>query len=324
MLRTSIALISAILVAGCQQPATGSTSKAADASAARNHAPTAKVAPGLTDDKPVQLPGLHNVVRYADDVISGSVPEGDAGFASLQSMGIHTVISVDGATPQVELARRYGLTYVHLPISYDGVPTDRAVEMAQALLNCDGPFYMHCHHGKHRSAASAAAALVAAGKADTAHVTARMKVSGTSQNYPGLWESVGSMQPADRAGLRRDPKTFPQIAKVTGMVASMAELDVVFDNLKALDKSRWQVSEEHPDLVPTQETRRLLDLFNGLQQDAESIAYEADYQRMLQDTIRTATELDAAVHDGDPDTASARFAAIGKGCKACHTPYRNR
>src|SRR4051794_32733608 len=70
----------------------------------------------------VEAPGLHNVYRLTPGLYSGSSPEGDTGFRSLRRLGIHTVLSVDGARPDLERARRHGLRYVHLPVGYDGVP----------------------------------------------------------------------------------------------------------------------------------------------------------------------------------------------------------
>jgi len=58
---------------------------------------------------PRQLPGLHNVVPYtgsgSEAFYSGSAPEGDAGFDALVKLGIKTVISVDGATPDLARAK---------------------------------------------------------------------------------------------------------------------------------------------------------------------------------------------------------------------------
>ena len=36
--------------------------------------------PTLSDDKPRDFSGLHNVVAFSKGYLSGSVPEGDAGF----------------------------------------------------------------------------------------------------------------------------------------------------------------------------------------------------------------------------------------------------
>ena len=106
---------------------------------------------------------LPNPVRVHEKVISGGLPEGDAAFAELKELGIKTVISVDGAKPDVPLAEKYGLQYVHLPHSYDGVPEQRAKELAKAVRDLPGPIYIHCHHGKHRSPAASAVACVGAG-----------------------------------------------------------------------------------------------------------------------------------------------------------------
>src|SRR5512134_2416916 len=75
---------------------------------------------------------LHNLFRATTNVFSGSSPEGDAAFRELIRLGVKTVISVDGAQPDVEAARKHGLRYIHLPIGYDGVPTNRIAELVKA------------------------------------------------------------------------------------------------------------------------------------------------------------------------------------------------
>src|SRR5437764_11542837 len=77
----------------------------------------------------VDAAGLDNVFRISDRLCSGSSPEGDAGFASLKKLGVRTVLSVDGAAPDLERARRHGLRYVHLPIGYDSVPEEQALKL---------------------------------------------------------------------------------------------------------------------------------------------------------------------------------------------------
>src|SRR4051812_22126541 len=72
-------------------------------------------------DKLGEMGGLHNIFRVTPSVYSGSSREGDDGFRSLRRLGVRTVLSVDGARPEVERARKHGLRYVHLPIGYDGV-----------------------------------------------------------------------------------------------------------------------------------------------------------------------------------------------------------
>lgn len=77
----------------------------------RAPAPPAPVSPAeppviAIGEAPHELPGLPNVLRISDQLLSGGSPEGDEGFRSLQALGVKTVITVDGARPEVEQARR--------------------------------------------------------------------------------------------------------------------------------------------------------------------------------------------------------------------------
>src|SRR5262245_18100801 len=74
--------------------------------------------PSTSEKKAKDMAGIHNVVCYASGLISGGVPEGHEGLETLHAMGVKTIVSVDGATPDVEGARKLGMQYVHLPISY--------------------------------------------------------------------------------------------------------------------------------------------------------------------------------------------------------------
>jgi cytochrome c556 len=257
-------------------------------------------------------------------MICGAVPEGAEGLATLKAMGVKTIVSVDGATPEAELAEALGLHYIHLPISYDSVPAARAKELAQVLANAEGPVYMHCHHGKHRSAAALGSALVLVGKLTPEQAEARMKVSGTSGDYQGLWKSVRDAKPLDAAALQADISKFPSVSKVSGLVALMNELDVVFDNVKSAQGAAWGVPKNHPDLVPQKETKRLANVYGQLKTEPESVAHPADYQQMLEKSIRAAEALDAAVRSGDKATADAQYAIVQKGCKECHKSYRDK
>ncbi len=292
---------------------------------ARHDQPIATIdAPTATAVEPVEATGLHNMVAYSGDCISGAVPEGEAGLATLKAMGIKTVVSVDGATPDVAAAEALGLRYIHLPISYDTVSPQRQQELAQVIANAEGPIYMHCHHGKHRSAAALGSALVLAGKLTPEQAVERMKVSGTSKDYPGLWKAVQEAQPLPAAALQADVTKFPKVSKVSGLVALMNELDVVIDNVKASHGAAWGVPANHPDLVPAKETKRLANVYEQMQSDPESVQYPADYQSMLAKSLAAAKALDAAVRSGDKAAADAQYSIVQKGCKECHKVYRDQ
>ena len=166
-------------------------------------------------------------------------------------------------------------------------------------------------------------ALVLAGKLTPEQATERMKVSGTAKEYQGLWKAVGNAKPLDAAQLKIDPSTLPSISKVTGMVATMSEIDLVFDLVKQAKAAKWKAPEEHPDLVASKETKRLHSLFAGLVNDADSKKLPADYQTRLGAEIEKAAALDAAMQKGDLAAADQLFDAMNKGCKECHAKYRD-
>jgi cytochrome c556 len=204
------------------------------------------------------------------------------------------------------------------------VTPERQQQLAQALANCDGPIYVHCHHGKHRSAAALGTALVRTGALTPAAAQERMKVSGTAKEYTGLWAAVADAKPMDAAALRADPKSLPSVMKVTGLVATMAEIDMVIDLVKQAKDAGWKAPADHPDLVATKETARLATLFAGLTKDAESNAFPADYQDKLQRSIAASAALDAAVRGNDAANAEKRLTELTKGCKECHVAYRDK
>ncbi|HEX5054266.1 MAG TPA: sulfur transferase domain-containing protein [Planctomycetota bacterium] len=273
--------------------------------------------------QPVQMEGLHNVVTYVPNLVCGGVPEGDEGMATLAAMGVKTIVSVDGAAPDVAAAERRGLHYVHLPVTYDTITPERQKELAQAISSCEGPIYVHCHHGKHRSAAALGSALVLAGKLTPAQAEVRMHVSGTAKDYTGLWQAVETAKPLPAAELVVDAARFPSVSKVRGMVATMAEIDSVFDLVRQAQKAGWKPPEEHPDLVAAHETRRLHTLFAQLPGDPDSSKHPADYQAKLSAMIDTCEQLDTAVRGGDGAAADGLLTKVHTSCKDCHKTYRD-
>src|SRR6185436_18479563 len=69
--------------------------------------------------KAIEAEGLHNLFALGTNVFSGSAPEGESAFTALAKLGVKTIITVDGAKPEVEMARKHGFRYVHLPHGYD-------------------------------------------------------------------------------------------------------------------------------------------------------------------------------------------------------------
>src|SRR4051794_26217562 len=61
----------------------------------------------------LQARGVEIFFQLSDRLYSVSAPEGTNAFAELQKLGIKPIITVDGAKPDGEPARQYGMRYVH-------------------------------------------------------------------------------------------------------------------------------------------------------------------------------------------------------------------
>lgn len=276
------------------------------------------------------MPGLHNVVAYGPGMLSGSVPEGEVGFGTLESMGVRTVISVDGARPDVETAQRAGITYIHLPIGYNGMDRQRTMEIARAIQvarerDPDAPIYLHCHHGKHRSAGALGAATVTLGIATPDEATARMKVSQTAPHYTGLYHCVASATPASPRELRAIKAKFPSVWKTSGLVKSMVEIDERYEHLKLIEAARWKTPPDHPDLVPAAEAGRLADLYRDLKDDKRVRLKPRQFQDWIETSRAQAQSLEDGLIDDaiTPEELGRRFKAITTSCKECHAKYRD-
>ena len=280
--------------------------------------------PLLSDKEPKHFAGLHNVVAYAEGVFSGGAPEGEEGFESLKKLGIRTVLSVDGVQPEVEKARKRGLRYVHLPITYSGIVEERKLEIARVVRDLEHPVYFHCHHGKHRSAAAAGSALVTLGYITPEEAVSRMKVSGTSPHYPGLYAVVQNALPVSHVQLQKVDASFPEVSQTSGLVKSMVEIDVVTEYLKAIEKSGWKAPPNHPDLVPAAEAGRLADLLRNLQDDERSKAKPKDFMDLMLRNAKEAQNLEEGIVQGvSPQELSKRWKVVKNSCVECHKVYRN-
>jgi len=327
MRRMLAALVVVTLPGGCSlgtAPGTGRSPAAPPPAPA-----DASDAPTLAATTPADAPGLHNVVAYGPGLWSGSLPEGDAGFATLRAWGVRTVISVDGAEPDLARAQAAGMRYVHLPIGYNGFDEGRKLELARAVHDLPGPIYVHCHHGKHRSAGAAATVAVALGLMDTEQAIARMHVSGTAPGYKGLYACAAGAQPLSEAQLRTARADFPAVTRPNGFVAAMVSIDEELDHLRAIEAAGWSVPANHPDLVPAAVAGALADHFRLLQADAATTARPQAFRDMLAAAARDAQAIEDALAApaATPDTRAAALAgpmrALAASCKECHVRYRD-
>jgi protein tyrosine phosphatase (PTP) superfamily phosphohydrolase (DUF442 family) len=280
---------------------------------------------GGDDFAHLDLPGLHNVLRVTDRLYCGNSPEDDVGFASLRKLGIRTIITVDGARPDVASAKKFGMRYVHLPIGYDQVTQEQALRLARAVRDLPGPIYLHCHHGKHRAPAAAAAVLRCLdASCSVARAVALMKQAGTGANYRGLYDSPGKLRRPTKDELDRVPADFPAVADVGGLVKCMADIDLRWDHLKLARKVGWKTPPDHPDLDPPHEA---LQLGESFREAGRLKTTRGDvFRRWLAEAEANAGALEKELRRGkglDARAAEALFQRGATACTRCHTKYRD-
>lgn len=280
-------------------------------------------------EEPIHPVGLHNVLRLSDKLYSGSAPEGEEGFRSLSRLGVRTVISVDGSRPDVEIAHRFGLRYVHLPVGYDGIARDRVLQIAKAVRDLPGPVYVHCHHGQHRGPAAAVAAHLCLDERCTVErAKAFLKQAGTDPHYAGL---VGLPQalvrptPEELDGVKSD---FPEVATVSNLARCMVEIDNRFEGLKLIRKAGWRQPSDHPDLDPPHEALQLTEQFREAVR-LELPARPEELRQWLKAADGQAAELERLLRvvnergQADHQAVETAFMGVRAACTKCHAKYRD-
>ena len=272
---------------------------------------------------------LPNAYRVHAKVISGGQPDGEAGFRELQQLGVKTVISVDGAKPEVELAKKFGLRYVHLPHGYDGVPEQRAKELAKAVRDLPGPVYIHCHHGKHRSPAASAVACVAAGLIPPSDSLSILQTAGTSENYRGLYASAESAKRLDDELLDQLQADFPPTANLPPLAEAMVALGHIHDDLKQIESNGWKAIAKHPDIEPAHAALLMREHFAELLRAEETKQRPQAFQQMLRESEQASATLENLLREsatsGSPVSArvAKAFATVSAKCTQCHRDYRD-
>lgn len=263
--------------------------------------------------------GIHNLVLATEQVLMGSEPHGEQGFSSLASLGVKTIVSVDGAKPDVATARRHGLRYIHIPLGYDGVPTSAAESLARVAKDVEGPIYVHCHHGKHRGPAAAAIVCLASGDLSNQQARELLQLAGTSRDYQGLWRDVQRFQPPPP---NAELPELVEIADVGSFTAAMAQADRAFDNLEMIRDAQWLALADHPDIAPEQEALLLVE---GLHEAGRNAGdYDERFRAWLGSAENDATSLRSSLRDKDLNAASHHMLRIEKACTQCHQRFRDK
>lgn len=259
-------------------------------------------------------PGLQNVFQVDDRIYSGSTPEGKKGFEVLKKMGIKTIVSVDGVTPKLKLAKETGINYVHIPIGYDGISHEAGLAFARVSRDLQGSIYIHCHHGRHRGPAAAAIVGLCRGSFDKKQAFLFLEQAGTSKAYAGLWRDIGGFQvPSPNIKL----PNLVASAKVDPMVTAMVNINDQFEQLELLSAS------ESPDEKETLQIILLLQ--EGFHETSRKYAsdYDETFKKWLNESEAHFKRLGTAIRKGDQEQIVSRLKSLKSQCKRCHQKYRD-
>ena len=282
--------------------------------------------PMITDEEPRSYSGLSQVVAFQDWLFSGSKPSGEAGFQSLANLRVRTIVCVDGTPPDHLTGDRYGMKTFHIPLKY-GEPTQlQILDLATAVREgmTRGNIYVHCHHGKHRSAAASAIALLALNRSTAEVMKNRMVVAETSQYYSGLWDAVDKTRKLNESDLIQNETNLTNRVHPEGITNQMIAIDFAMDNLKLIKQSNWITPKRHPDLVPAAEAGTIAESFRQLRENHTTAGYPRDFSQKLDEASNFANTLEQEIILGEATSIelSSSMRALSKSCIACHLAYR--
>ena len=264
------------------------------------------------------------------NVYSGSSPDSEASFAELVRLGIKTIVSVDGSRPNVELAHKYGMRYVHLPHGYDGISTNVQARLVKATQGNTGPVFVHCHHGLHRGPAAAAVICMGNNGWSTSQGEAWLQAAGTGSNYVGLFQTVREFHAPTPAQLRSLPAEFPEMARSSGLVDNMVAIDERWDHLKAVRKAAYASPKDNPDIRPAHEAVILWEHYREAERLPEALSKGDDFIARLKAAEAGAREMEQLLRRFEVEPGTELRARLDKGldalaqqCSSCHKKYRD-
>jgi len=324
--------------------------------------PTAPALPTLSDTTARDVGPLHNVVVFYSTanttdthtptkaLYSGAQPDSDAALDQLAAIGVRTIISVDGAIPNAAGIEARGMRSIHLPIGYDGFDDTRLLQLTRATQDglAAGSVYLHCHHGKHRSASAAAAALISLGLATPADQVPRMKVSGCSPAYTGLYARAQNARPLEQSAIDA-VGLLPSVSRPGDWISAMLDIDEAMDELKHIQRHAWRVPPDHPDLVPAAVAARIVEHYRHLAESPRALAAtprpdgadlptllrkDAADAKVLENLLAHFAEQNAGLRVQPPvgtvggqtvdgEAIGSAFAKVAASCIDCHAVHRD-
>lgn len=277
---------------------------------------------------------LPNAIEVPGGLISGGLPESEQAFQELKQLGVKTIISVDGVKPDVQMAQRYGMRYVHIPHGYDGISESTLRKLTKAVSELPGPIYIHCHHGKHRSPTAAAAVCIALGSMEPDQALRILEFAGTNPSYKGLFQTVRSakrIEPNELAKLQVD---FPSVCDVSPLVDSMVALDDTFSKLNKWAQAGWKSKPDPstPSMDAAHEAVLLREHFEEMQRLEELSKYPVEFARILKESEQAAVFIESMLNPISGEirlkpihrkALDVNWTTIRSNCTSCHQQFRD-
>ncbi|MEE8104994.1 MAG: sulfur transferase domain-containing protein [Planctomycetota bacterium] len=285
----------------------------------------------LRESKPaVDAKNLHNVYRLSRNIVTGGEPLDQAALKTVADMGVKTILSVDGKVPDQEAAKKLGMRYVHVPVRYTGLTREQLLQIAKTFRELEGPFYVHCFHGKHRGPAGAAVGRLIVDSASREQALAEMRQwCGTSGKYTELYKLIASGAIPTAAETAAYKWEFPAAHPISGVRHAMVGLTRHFDNLREFGKRDFAADPAHPDLDPVNEAEKFAGLMKNVGDQHESKARPNDYREWMATSIEESRALvdflkkAKAGDDAAAPMAKKTVRVLLQNCTSCHAVYRN-
>lgn len=264
----------------------------------------------------IDVAGIENVYQVTPKLLSGGSPEGDAAFKKLWELGVTTVISVDGMTPDAERASRFGMTYIHLPVGYDGINTTTAYKLARVVQLAPGSVYLHCHHGKHRGPTAIAVVRLSLEPDYTpADATAWLTQAGTDAKYAGLFRMCTHFVRPTAEQLEALPKVFPSKASLPDLTQRMVSVDEHWDAIKRTKERDWLGADAAATL--------LAEDFREAKRAVSASGKGDEFATQMLAAEATAKAIADAVRSNDLKAVPDLVAKAQSQCVKCHARFRD-
>lgn len=265
------------------------------------------------EPSPAPIPGIENLKLVTPQLLSGSQPESEEAFQELARRGVKVIVSVDGSRPDVELAHKYGLRYVHIPIGYDQIKPQSRADLVEATKPTSGIVYLHCHHGRHRGPAAAAYCGMARGQLTTDEAVKLLMAAGTKADYTGLWDAVKKFE-------------LPQVKP--GPLVETAEVEPLTTAMVHIDHS-WAEIDRQIKVGKVDDWKKLIHEALLLHEEFREVPRTAkltddDLKSLFQAAIQDTEGLHKAAEKQDLAVLKTASQKVALGCAACHTKHRDR